>query len=533
MKLTQTQGMALALVLPIFAIAPLFYPGYLQTHSGFVPLWNVADLRANWGNWGWTPHIATTFDPLRSDGLLPYYLAGLLPVSPVVAVKVVLGCGWLLGSVGVFLWLKDWLNPPGALVAALVYTYLPYQIGTIYVRGAWGEALLWGLFPWAIGSLTKEQKDNHLITHHSLLIALLWLLLGLSQLGLTVWVFGLAAAFGLTVGGKQALFRIVAAGVGVGVAGGLLLWLAVPAEPPVPFADHALYPSQLFSAVWGFGASRPGWEDGMSFQLGFAAVGLSILSLFLFAQKEPTERAALRRGLLVFAAATLLSLLPQLGLLPLPFLAETLTYPWQLLGLTGLCLAALAGAALRLNEQLQQPPLFAATLILVILSSYRYLEPHFIQGEEVPPGPQALLGANQVAIVAHDFAVLTPDRTVGLEPQGEMAIPLAVYGPPQANNTLLVNITWQPLQPLGDDLKIFVHLVDAHDTVLAQFDGYPEAPTSAWIPGALIAASYPLALPPDAPSGPYRVFIGLYDEATMARLPTPVDPGGRVIFDVE
>ena len=61
----------LALVLPIFAIAPLFYPGDIQTHAGLVPIWNVADLRANLTNLDWLPHVATMFDPLRGDGLLP------------------------------------------------------------------------------------------------------------------------------------------------------------------------------------------------------------------------------------------------------------------------------------------------------------------------------------------------------------------------------------------------------------------------------------------------------------------------------
>ncbi|MBI1876695.1 MAG: hypothetical protein HYR94_00365 [Chloroflexi bacterium] len=150
--------LSLSLALAIFAIAPLFYPGSIQTHSGFVPLWNVADLRANLGNWRWLPHVATSFDPLRSDGLWPYYLAGILPFEPLVAIKMVLGLGWLLGSAGMFLWLKNWLGQPGALVAALIYTYLPHQITTVYVRGAWGEAFFWGLLPWALLVVGEEAR---------------------------------------------------------------------------------------------------------------------------------------------------------------------------------------------------------------------------------------------------------------------------------------------------------------------------------------------------------------------------------------
>ena len=149
-----------------------------------MPLWNVVDLRAKLGDGWWLPHLATSFDPLRSDGLWPYYLAAILPFEPLVAIKVVFGLAWLLGSVGMFLWLKNWLGQPGALVAALVYTYLPHQIVTVYVRGAWGEASFWGLLPWAVlaASESTSWRDSE-STHRkpplvlSLLVAFLWLIL--------------------------------------------------------------------------------------------------------------------------------------------------------------------------------------------------------------------------------------------------------------------------------------------------------------------------------------------------------------------
>ena len=53
------------------------------------------------------------------------------------------------------------------------------------------------------------------------------------------------------------------------------------------------------------------------------------------------------------------------------------------------------------------------------------------------------------------------------------------------------------------------------------------------MPGELIEDSYPLVLPADAPAGPYRVYLGLYDEATLTRLPVPTDSEGRVILNVE
>ncbi|MBN1218714.1 MAG: hypothetical protein JXM69_07290 [Anaerolineae bacterium] len=540
-------SVGLALILPIFAVAPLFYPGYFQAHSGFVPLWNVADLQANL-RLGWLPHLATQFDPLRSDGLLAYYLAGILPFSPVVSIKVVLGLAWLLGSVGLWLWLKGWLGQPGALVAALVYTYLPYRIATVYVRGAWGEALFWGLLPWAYLATTYPVASFR--WPPALMGAVIfWLLLGLSQLGLTGWAFIFIITLLLVVHLRQSLWPILAALLGIAVAVLLSFLLSGPPSlSPVTFVDHFLYPFQLVSAYWGFGPSQPGWNDGLSFQLGVAGVGLIIITIVLWQRVDQQWVSRTDRRLMFFLIILIVLTLLQLGvavfvwhipLWPGYTLADTLTFPWQLLGFAGLCLAVLAGAALWLDDQLLRLPLFGAMIIVIVLSSYPYLSPQFIQpAPYLAPEPQTQWGedaSTQLTLLAHNFSVLTSGQTAGLN-LGQTKIPLAVHGPLQANDTLQLNVVWQPLQPFAAGLKVFVHLVDPAGNVVAQYDGQPQSgeyPTSQWIPGELIADSYPILFPADAPPGPYRVFLGLYDEATLARLPVPTNSEGGVMLDVE
>jgi hypothetical protein len=278
--------------------------------------------------------------------------------------------------------------------------------------------------------------------------------------------------------------------------------------------------------------------------LGLAGSGLTLLTLILWQQKAKISR--IDRRLIFFSSAAIISILLQLGLaeplwrLPLfpgYTLTSTLTYPWQLLGLTGLCLAVLAGASLWLDEQLNKLPLFSSILILVILSSYGYLSPQFIQiTPEMRNGPQALLGTNQLALLDHHFLVGINGNTAGLALVGSTAIPLAAHGPLQADQQLRLNVTWQPLQTFAEDWKVFVHVVDVNGQVVAQFDGQPlegAYPTSHWIPGELIKDSYPLRLPSAAASGPYRVYLGLYNEAIGARLPVPGDSEGRIILDVE
>jgi len=106
----------------------------------------------------------------------------------------------------------------------------------------------------------------------------------------------------------------------------------------------------------------------------------------------------------------------------------------------------------------------------------------------------------------------------------------------QSNDVLLVDVVWQPLQPLSQDLKVFVHLVDPAGNVIAQYDGYSQAgdyPTGQWTPGELITDSYPVIIPADAPPDPYQIYLGFYDESTLTRLPVPNDTEGRVILNVE
>ncbi len=531
----------LTIILSIFAIAPLFYPGFIQTHDGFVTLWNIADLRQNFGDFSWRPHIALEFNGLRSNGLLLYYLTALLPLSELNALKFVVGASWVAGGVGIFLWLRSWFGNPGALVSALVYVYLPYQIVTVYIRGAWGETLFFGILPWAILAATYLVTSPRWVLVP--IAALFGLMLGLSQLGLTVWAFIFLVILLLIVHFAQALLPIISALLGL--VGSFIVsfpFITSPTNPTIIFTDHFLYPFQLFSAYWGFGVSTADSNDGLSLQLGLTAIGLSVLTVLLWQRQTSSEVSVERsdRRLLFFSGTVVILSLLLLGVFAfiwqLPLLATTLTYPWQLLGLIGLCLAVLSGASLWIDRQLERLTLFAGIIIIIVLSSFSYLEPNYIQADMMTlAGPEAELGQSQLSLVSHDFAILTTGHTAGLS-RGETTIPFSVRPMLTVNDILIVNVVWQPHQLFADNLKIFAHLVDVNGNMIAQFDGQPkqgEYLTSQWLPGEVIEDSYPIRFPENAPPGPYQVYLGLYEEATFARLPVAGDTEGRIILTIE
>jgi hypothetical protein len=89
---------------------------------------------------------------------------------------------------------------------------------------------------------------------------------------------------------------------------------------------------------------------------------------------------------------------------------------------------------------------------------------------------------------------------------------------PGEDERIDLTLYWQADAAPSHDYAIFVHAIDASGSILGQFDSQPLQglyPTSAWQPQQIIADRRPLTLPP----GTAAIRIGLYDPATLTRLP--------------
>lgn len=516
-------GLLLALLLTAFAIAPLTYPGYFQVHSGFLPVYGLQDASP--------PPFSLT-----GDGPLPHYLAlalRFLGLRPVEAVKGVLALAFVAGALGMYGWARRWAGEEGALLAATIYTYLPYRLALAFVRGAWGEALATGLAPAALWSLEglafSGRKPRPLYLAGVLLT---WGGLVLSQAGMALWLLLLAMAYLLIVGRRLRWLPVGLAAWGGLTALALRLWYA---PTGVSFSEHFLYPFQLTSAYWGHGASLPGWADGMSFQVGLAALGLALMALFLL-PGESDRPAWLRGRLFVFcggALATVALLSPvSAPLWQLSGLEGLLSYPWQLLAWVGLCLTAAAGIAPALDGKLRTLPVQGVLLGLTILASYPYLEPRFTQ---VEPGraPLATLGGGQITLLSYTLAVEVSPHDAPQQEGGPYLV--AIPGPQYLKPGQKAHLTlrWQASRPLEKSYTLFVHLLDGSDHLQAQNDGQPcrgECPTTGWSPGEIIEDEQVIDIPAGAASPPYRLAVGMYLPESGERLPVAGNGDGRVII---
>ena len=122
----------------------------------------------------------------------------------------------------------------------------------------------------------------------------------------------------------------------------------------------------------------------------------------------------------------------------------------------------------------------------------------------------------------------------------------------QPGQSVYLSTFWQAQSPVDADYKLFVHLLDAQGNAVAQYDHYPFAldpalpateaalnpaygtdtlplpdsypatgliPTRRWLPGRTLVETVALPLSTDLPAGDYTLALGLYDEATLQRLP--------------
>lgn len=499
-------------LLSVFAFAPLLYPGFVQTHSGLGAIYDALAAGAPFS--GWMP---TQGAP--GDGPLATWLLVALKalVGPLAALKLLYAASFVLAGAGMFLLARRAWGALPALVAAAVYLFFPYRLAAVYVRGALAESLLLALAPlviWALFCACAAPRWRALFG-----LAFLALAATLTHPGLAIALVVLAALWRAAAGDIAAssapgarLAPYLALGGGLLAATLVLLpgGARVLANAP-DGADHFLRLYQLFSPQWGFGESGAGWQDGLSFQLGLAPLALAFVALWLAVERRD---AALRRTVLVLvalaavlAALSLTLAAPLWRMTPLPALVA---YPYQMLGLAALPLALLAGAAAHAlgqheaNGAAGDPPRLAATavlLALIVVSSYPYLAPRFVDAASLPD-----LSHPPLARLGDEAALLD------LRVEGEAR--------PGTNVTLVM--FWQALRQPRADYTVFVHLLDAQGARQGQEDARPrngEHPTTAWLRGEIVRDEIVLPIAASAPPGEYHLSVGMYELATMARLP--------------
>lgn len=508
-------GLWVVLIASAFAWAPATYPGYWQALEGFAPVFNapyaapIAD-------------IASQPDLWRGSGSATFLLTRpliLLGVAPVVAVRSVFVLVFVLGSLGIYFWLRPRFGDRSAGLAGLLYALLPPLLATVYIRGSLSDALVLGLWPLTLAGLAVYVQSRSPAAIGVAVISLLWI--WRTQAGLAVFVTLLALAYVLWV--ERDRLALLTTGV-TGLAGllSLLPLRGIQADTPVDFYAHFVFIFQFFSGGWQTAPSIPGWQDGYPFQLGFAGLAFAFVALWFLWLKYRANvdlpPLIVRRTLLFSAVAVVVSLLLTLGpsalLWQLSGADRLLTWPWQLL-LPGLpFLALMAGSLPSLNSQLACRGYWAALLALGLMSSYPYLTADFTQYTP-PAAPVAVYGERGEIVLLE--ATLHESSAGGYD--------------------ATLETVWQPVQPIDFDYNLFFQALrpgasGADYEVVAQLDQQPFSlrPATTWQPGEILTSTYTLALPVDPASVSLRYYFGYYNWQDGTRLPVNRGPDDKVVL---
>jgi hypothetical protein len=100
--------------------------------------------------------------------------------------------------------------------------------------------------------------------------------------------------------------------------------------------------------------------------------------------------------------------------------------------------------------------------------------------------------------------------------------------------TLVLTLYWRAEAPVEGAYTVFTHLQGPDGKLIAQQDNPPgrgTRPTDGWVPGVLIEDPYEIEVPPDTAPGEYMLSTGMYDPATLERLPAFGADGERFSSD--
>lgn len=418
----------LVIAFSLFAVLPLAGPDYFfKAHDAPNTVFFLTEFDAALRDGVWYPGWAT--DQALGYGyptfvLIPplaYYVAEgfhLLGATTVAAIK----WTWVLATMGaglaMYAYARHVLGRRRALLAAVVYVYVPYHLADIYVRAALAEYSAFVWMPLALLAFHRlvEKATPQRMGLAALAYGALWLTHNLIGVAFTpllaFYVLFRLLAEEVSWKGRMARAASALGGalLGLGIASALLLpnlfersfinqeqWV----RAGYGYALHFVHPAHLLSASWGYAPGSPGVEGGMSFQIGAVP-----LILALVASVAAFWRPSKERTLIFFFSATTLLLLffmlpvsaPLWDLLPI---ASLIQFPWRLLALTAVTLSVLSGFALsnsqspepERQESRNQEPSYAIdapVLILAlvaVLGSFPYTLPEYTPIPESAEGP--------------------------------------------------------------------------------------------------------------------------------------------------
>jgi hypothetical protein len=292
-----------------------------------------------------------------------------------------------------YLLASEFFGKAGGVVAATAYLFAPFTLLDLYVRGSYAEFSGIPFVPLTLWLFYKTAQTERL--GYSLCGAFAFALMLLTNNTVSLMVtpiLGLWILFNaLYRKSLLTLFRGVA-GLLLGLMLAAFFWLPSLLEKSfvktenltkgdLNYENHFVYLWQLLYSPWGYGLSLAGDNDGLSFQIGYAHIALTVAAIFILLKPSKSDAARQRIYIAYFLSVIVLAVFFSTKASMLVWqqvnLLQYLQFPWRFLLLLGAATSFLCGAVCLLtrnHSRLKQivPPVCIA---MILLFNYSHTTP--------------------------------------------------------------------------------------------------------------------------------------------------------------
>lgn len=387
-------GILIVLLIAV-PLRDLLYPGSftshdLNTHTARLAQYYIG-LSEGYFPVRWAKHLVSGLGYPLFIYIYPFpYMVGAILYGLVHnfehAAKIAMGAGFIASGVFMYVLLKEFGGTKAALLGSLFYTWAPYRLLLLYVRGSYAETIAYTFIPLALWALMKLSRrvNPFWIAVLGLTLALIFL----SHNLVAVMAAPLIVLFALFVlsrvkHGRDRLRYLGALMVGVLLSLMLSAFILLPdiaEKQHVHFGNLKYYDAhlvtfwQLMRSPWDYGFSLPGTQyDAMSFQVGLAhLVVFPLLLVVLYRNSTQKSTKVFVLGLLII---TLILLFLMLDTKATKWVWRTfdalqiIDFPWRLLGMMTLVTALGIG----MGSAYVHRGLVAFLVVLVILANRNHV----------------------------------------------------------------------------------------------------------------------------------------------------------------
>ena len=392
----------LIVALSFFIIWPTLMEGYFSHHDD-LQVMRIYEMRKCFADFQipcrWVPDMGwgNGYPLFNYYSHLPYYIGALasLLLGFVGAAKLLFLLPLVLSGIFMYKFVKEFTSTYPALTAAVFYMFAPFKALDTYVRGDVAESFAMTLIPLLFYFLYRLIKKGKIKFMVGLSLTLAAFLLSHNIMAVLFSPVILIVSFFWLWQARFKNLKMVILGMLLGL--GLSAFFILPAyfekelvqidnltRLDLDFRAHFVTIKQLFlENQWGFGASTPGTDDSISFQIGWphwwvvvASVVVMVISIVKKKSLKEYRLYFITLGIFLFSIfmTHIRSAFIWEGV---PILRFT-QFPWRFLALAVFSTSLIVAFFIQEFGKKMQPYLAVILIIAVVLLNWSFFKPeHF------------------------------------------------------------------------------------------------------------------------------------------------------------